>query len=85
MVLKKRIKVNPWGSYEERYRLAAAICPICGTDIWKEAEAVVLRGPLLPSKILYVAERRKITFFCPMCGCSWSVKQFKNSKSKKKQ
>ncbi len=87
MVLKKRIKIKPRDMDEEFYRFTAAICPICGTNIREEEKSCpLLRCDFtIPPKILYVATRKKVTCFCPTCGCSWSVKRFKNSKSEKKQ
>lgn len=87
MVLKKRIRVKPRDMDEGLYRLAAEICPICGTNIREEKESYqfMYRDVILPPKLLYVSTRQKITFFCPTCGCSWSVKRFKNSKVEKKQ
>ena len=88
MVLKKRIKVKPRDiDNKDTYYAAAAFCPICGTNIREEAESYqsVYRGIAIPPKVLYEATRRKITFFCPTCGCSWSVKKFKNSKAEKNQ
>lgn len=87
MVLKKRIKVKPRDMDEGFYRFTAAICPICGTNIreGEESRPLLLYDLTIPQKVLYVATRRKITFFCPTCGCSWRVKRFKNSKSGKKQ
>lgn len=83
MVLKKRIKVKPRDMDEGLYRLAAEICPICGTNIREEEKSYqsVYRGIAIPPKVLYVATRKKVTFFCPTCGCSWSVKQFKRGET----
>ena len=83
MVLKKRIKVKPRDMDEELYRLAAALCPICGTNIREEEESrpLLLCDIAIPPKVLYVATRKKVTFFCPTCGCSWSVKQFKRGET----
>ena len=86
MVLKKRIKVKPRDiDNKEKYYGAAAICPICGTNIREEEESrpLLLCNLTIPPKVLYVATRKKVTFFCPTCGCSWSVKRFKNSKVEK--
>ena len=83
MVLKKRIKVKPRDMDEELYRLAAALCPICGTNIREEEESrpLLLCNLTILPKVLYVATRKKVTFFCPTCGCSWSVKQFKRGET----
>lgn len=84
MVLKKRIKVEPRDiDNKDKYYGAAALCPICGTNIreGEESRPLLLYDLTIPPKVLYVATRRKITFFCPTCGCSWSVKQFKRSET----
>lgn len=85
MVLKKRIKVKPRDMDEGLYRLAAEICPICGTNIREEKESYqsVYRGIAIPPKVLYVATRKKVTCFCPTCSCSWSVKRFERGKAPK--
>ncbi len=84
MVLKKRIKVKPRDiDNKDKYYAAAALCPICGTNIREEAESrpLLLCDIAIPPKVLYVATRKTVTFFCPTCGCSWSVKQFKRGKA----
>lgn len=84
MTLKKRIKVKPHDiDNKEKYYAAAAICPICGTNIREEAESYRLmdRDIAIPPKLLYVSMRRKITFFCPTCGCSWRVRRFAVNKA----
>lgn len=84
MVLKKRIKAKPRDmDNKDKYYAAAALCPICGTNIREEAESyrMAYRDILHPLKVLYVSTRKKVTFFCPTCGCSWLVKQFERGES----
>lgn len=73
MVLKKKIKVHPRNtSNEQGYNHRAGICPICGTNATEYQLTDVA-----DNRILYIVARKKATFFCPTCGCSWSVKLFK--------
>lgn len=78
MVLKKKIKVNPRNTSDEQgYNHLAGICPICGTDV---TECYQLTDAA-DQRILYIVARKKVTSFCPTCGCSWSVKLFKKNNS----
>lgn len=92
MVLKKRIKIKPRPvgfASEAAYMSIASLCPICGTSIEDERKQCMIRNFTedfycpKAEEILYVAMRRTITFFCPTCGCSWSVKRFERGKAPK--
>lgn len=85
MVLKKKIKVHPRNtSNEQDYNHRAGICPICGTDLINRQEYSQFMGFEYDRVlVLYVVTHKKMTFFCPTCGCSWSIKLFKKDKKAK--
>ena len=79
MVLNKKIKIYPRNtSNEQVYTHLAGICPICGTNATEYQLTDVA-----DNRIAYIVSRKKATFFCPTCGCSWSVKLFKKDKKAK--